>query len=135
MKSLEKEVLQLRTNEAQLLQKSKTLHAEIIRLQGILTEHKIPHVSDIFENQTPPTDDDFNYPVSSAMVFLDEHRSSNPHIHVGKEQALPINQEQHHQNNPGVFSDTSPPPPPPKDTSHSIGDLDLTDVGMDFVLT
>ncbi|KAL1878474.1 hypothetical protein Plec18167_004548 [Paecilomyces lecythidis] len=135
VKSLENEVLQLRTNEAKLLQKTNYLHTEVIRLQNILSENRIPYESNINEELTPPVDDDFNYPVSRSMIILDQPQNGAPHMRIA-EGHVPSPNSGHALFDPGARPDSSHrPPPPPKDIPHSIGDLDVTEIGIDFVLT
>ncbi|KAJ9301209.1 hypothetical protein DTO271G3_1344 [Paecilomyces variotii] len=134
VKSLEKEVLQLRTNEAELLQKTNSLNAEVTRLQRILAENRIPYESHIVEDLTTSVDNDFNPSFSHSMIILDQPQNGAPHIRVTKGHASSSN-EGHSHFGPEKRPDGShPPPPPPKDIPRPR-DLDITEVGMDFVLT
>ncbi|KAJ9215928.1 hypothetical protein DTO166G4_2472 [Paecilomyces variotii] len=135
VKSLEKEVLQLRTNEAELLQKTNSLNAEVIRLQRILAKNRIPHESNIAEDLTTSVDNDFNSSSSHAMIILDQPQNGTPHIRVTKGHASSSNEGHSHFGPEKLPDHSHPPPPPPKDIPHPKGDLDITEVGMDFVLT
>lgn len=77
MKSLETEVLQLRTNEANLLQETRSLYAEIDQLKSVLTELgvQLPIVGASAEYESTA------FPTNSVVSI--RQGSIGPQIHVG----------------------------------------------------
>ncbi|KAK9233829.1 hypothetical protein V1525DRAFT_428848 [Lipomyces kononenkoae] len=132
VKALEHEVLQLRTNEANILQKNKNLLAEVANLNSILAEHGIQLRSDINSNVTDRARDDYDgfsaHYVTSIMEI-----DGKPQIHLQQE------------NGDDIFYFSAPAPTPlptdidvPPSTSRSLTGVDeicLTNIGTEFVLT
>ncbi|ORX97848.1 hypothetical protein BCR34DRAFT_607111 [Clohesyomyces aquaticus] len=71
IKQLENEVLQLRTNEAKILQENRTLYSEVGRLKKLLEHHGIPHAT---SQDYPPTSETSAAPIVSPVSIM-----SNPH--------------------------------------------------------
>ena len=85
IKSLETEVLQLRTNEAKILQESRSLYNEIGRLKGLLEQHGIPHgnpspsyplIGQLSDSSGPPS-------VSSISILSTPHQFGQQQLHIG----------------------------------------------------
>ncbi|KAF2465855.1 uncharacterized protein BDR25DRAFT_306370 [Lindgomyces ingoldianus] len=82
IKSLENEVLQLRTNEAKILQETRGLYTEVGRLKRILEHHGIPYAASQDYSLPSQLSDSPNAPSLSSVSIL-----SNPHqqqqLHIG----------------------------------------------------
>ncbi|KAF2263390.1 hypothetical protein CC78DRAFT_274092 [Lojkania enalia] len=84
IKSLENEVLQLRTNEAKIVQETKNLYTEISRLKKILDHHGISYEAS--QNYSLPSHpSDISNPQSLVSVRPNPHNRQQLHIHdLGK---------------------------------------------------
>lgn len=83
MKSLEAEVLQLRTNEANLLQETRSLYEEIGQLKRLLTELGVQlPVSKADVAALAPVEHE-STPLPSNSVVSIRQGSNGPQIHVG----------------------------------------------------
>ncbi|KAK9428306.1 hypothetical protein V1505DRAFT_219832 [Lipomyces doorenjongii] len=165
VKALEDEVLQLRTNEAKILQEGKYLHAEIGRLKRILSEHGIQLQSEA--NGSPIYQDRDDYDISSgdSVISLRNNVITGQQLHVkegssdrasGDEGFFLSGSSTGSPSGPGkvkLFSRaqylspdyrSSTPILSPTEGSatsssarspNSMADLDLTSIGMEFVLT
>jgi hypothetical protein len=80
IKSLENEVLQLRTNEAKILQETRTLYSEIGRLKRILDQHGIPYGGTSYAPSSQPSDSSGAPSLSSVSILSNPHRQQQIHI-------------------------------------------------------
>ncbi|OAK96584.1 hypothetical protein IQ06DRAFT_44788 [Phaeosphaeriaceae sp. SRC1lsM3a] len=142
-KALETEVVQLRANEAKIIQETKRLYAELTTLKKIMVDHglQVPDLSQIL--------------VSPPATGVEEAFDFNMHISKGKNKQRQIrvwkspdaqNHGQDAQTNTSYsspFSESSfrSPASQTSDTTlhpnpnKLIAELDHTIVGMDFVMT
>ncbi|GME37269.1 hypothetical protein V496_02074 [Neofusicoccum parvum] len=108
VKSIETEVLQLRTSEARLLQENRTLHAEVDRLRQKLADHAI--------DASPP-------PPAHA----------SPVVSVGRDDASHAPRLFVQQ--PGAASGETPRSAATSPSSAAASEAELTQLGLNFVLT
>ncbi|KAF2740909.1 hypothetical protein EJ04DRAFT_518125 [Polyplosphaeria fusca] len=82
IKSLEGEVLQLRTNEAKILQETRNLHSEIGRLRSILDQNGIPHAlpQGFVLPSHPPSESSGPPSLSSVSILSNPHQQQQLHI-------------------------------------------------------
>ncbi|OCL14809.1 hypothetical protein AOQ84DRAFT_370950 [Glonium stellatum] len=167
IKSLETEVLQLRTNEAKILQETKTLYAEIVKLKNILSQHgiELPPQADKLAPQ--PLEENTSFANSAISIRTNGYQKQQLHVQS-------THSDSDRQGEDFILSDSSASNPPGRrrfgffrkrdnaagagnnDQSLSetatlttdapgispsanhpvnISDLDVTDIGTEFVLT
>ncbi|KAF2177238.1 hypothetical protein K469DRAFT_697436 [Zopfia rhizophila CBS 207.26] len=84
IKSLENEVLQLRTNESKILQETRSLYAEIGRLKALLDQHGIPHGlpqgHPLQALPSQPSDSSSHPSVSSISILPNPHHKQQLHV-------------------------------------------------------
>ncbi|KAK9329030.1 hypothetical protein V1520DRAFT_327733 [Lipomyces starkeyi] len=167
VKALEDEVLQLRTNEANILQEAKNLHAEIGRLKRILTEHGIELQSEVNSSTIYQDRDDYDISSGDSVISLRNNVITGQQLHVkegssdlasgdegfflsGSSAGSPSGPRKVNLFGRAQYlsrdypSSTSAPILSPTEVSgtsssarspNSMVDLDLTSIGMEFVLT
>ncbi|KAK9242887.1 hypothetical protein V1506DRAFT_555796 [Lipomyces tetrasporus] len=82
VKALETEVLQLRTNEANLLQKTKNLEAEIGRLKRIVTEHGIQLQSEVNSTMMYQARDHYDISSGISVVSIVKNHNTGQQLQV-----------------------------------------------------
>ncbi|KAF1997697.1 hypothetical protein P154DRAFT_524575 [Amniculicola lignicola CBS 123094] len=83
IKSLETEVLQLRTNESKILQETRNLYAEITRLKRILDHHGIRHGSQqAFDKPQQLLDSSSSAGPSSSSISVVTNPQQNLQLHL-----------------------------------------------------
>ncbi|KAH7381419.1 hypothetical protein DE146DRAFT_670553 [Phaeosphaeria sp. MPI-PUGE-AT-0046c] len=135
-KSLETEVVQLRANEAKILQETKRLYTELTALKKIMTDHglQVPDLSHLLVS--PPGSGaeetfDFNLQISKGKNKQRQIRvGQSPSAQTNTSYSSPFS-ESSFRSPTSQTSDTTLHPNPNK----LITELDHTTVGMDFVMT
>ncbi|KAK9343953.1 hypothetical protein V1522DRAFT_437801 [Lipomyces starkeyi] len=165
VRALEDEVLQLRTNEANILQEAKNLHAEIGRLKSILTQHGIELQSEVNSSTIYQDRDDYDISSGHSVISLRNNVITGQQLHVkegssdlasgdegfflsgssagsGPRTVNLVSRAQYLSRD--YPSSTSAPILSPTEVSgtsssarspNSMVDLDLTSIGIEFVLT
>ncbi|KAF1963204.1 hypothetical protein CC80DRAFT_531032 [Byssothecium circinans] len=159
-KSLETQVLQLRSDEVVLSQTNRFLQQEVDRLKALLEQNGIPHAVEqtIF---TSPETMDLDAPLSSRSVSIMQNPLGEQQLHVGstsgggslwltesegsqlsksshatqkKRSIFGLKRREEADNVPGSSDQPlqSPATAPP---DRRVRDLNQTDLGMEFVLT
>lgn len=88
IKSLETEVLHLRTNEANLLQEAQGLYAEINQLRRLLTEHGVQLPPGNINAAADQANNEAAALVSNSVVSIVQG-SKGPQIHIGSPKTDP----------------------------------------------
>ncbi|EAT79551.1 hypothetical protein HBI56_053580 [Parastagonospora nodorum] len=145
-KSLEQEVIQLRANEAKIIQETRRLYAELTALKNYMASNGIqvpPSLTqDVVSTSASPSDDVFDLSIRTTNTKQKRRQiqiyKHNDHQHDHQcELSSAGHKASQVSTSPGSFLSptTSDDLALRNDPNTRISDLDLTSVGMDFVLT